>query len=465
MRKVLQKTAYHLKRHAHRGIRHVWDHFVPHEGNNHHPYLFKHKVLIGYSVLLILLKVLVIVAPIALPSSSLFSSAITSQNIIALTNQTRINLGLSELKPNDKLAIAAQAKAKDMLQNQYFAHTSPSGITPWNWIKDAGYIYRSAGENLAVYFFTAESVNDGWMASPTHKANIVNSSFSDIGIGITMGTFEGYDTTLVVQMFGTPLAVASQPANLVVATTPPSVPTLVNEPEVNTNNSANGQVEAAESVDQLFVTEPIKVVEEPLVINEPITEPEIVTEPETDQVVAEPKPENVVLDSGVVVNDASLKVQQLNNEYKIYLQIEKAKSAVVHLAEQTSNLELSGDNEWQGIIGFDSATLNKSGELLSITVVGQDDVVTNRPLAWLAPKVSTQNLYNFNEGNDKFAKFFGFITVHNLNDKVTQFYLYFVIFLVAALLLNIFIKIRIQKVSVIAHSAIVIALALLLIII
>ena len=147
----------------------VSDHFIPHERNNYHPHVLKHRVLLGYSAFLILLKVLVLVLPIALPSSSLYSSAITAQNIADLTNQTRVNLGIEKLTASAKLAKAATEKAQDMLAKQYFAHTSPEGRTPWDWLKKVGYDYLYSGENLAVHYTTAEDVQGGWLASPSHR--------------------------------------------------------------------------------------------------------------------------------------------------------------------------------------------------------------------------------------------------------------------------------------------------------
>src|SRR3989338_8735260 len=193
-----------LKKHLRVAGHHAKDHFIPHRGNNHHPHILRHRVLLGYSVILILLKVISIIGPIALPSSSLYSSAITAENIIDLTNQTRKNLNLPELKESSYLAKAAAAKATDMLKNQYFAHTSPAGVTPWDWIKKFGYKYRYSGENLAVHFQEAEDVEAGWLASASHRANIVNSNYTDIGVGVVNGFFEGAPTTFVVQMFGAP---------------------------------------------------------------------------------------------------------------------------------------------------------------------------------------------------------------------------------------------------------------------
>ena len=180
----------------------VHDHFIPHAGNNHIPHVLHHKALFSYSVILILLKVAVVTVGITFPGYSLFSSAITPANIVSLTNQTRSSLDLPELTVDPKLSAAAQAKAEDMFLNGYFAHTSPSGVTPWYWIRSAGYNYRSAGENLAAHFTQAEDVEAGWMASPTHRENIVSDRYNEIGVGVAQGVFEDHQTTFVVQMFG-----------------------------------------------------------------------------------------------------------------------------------------------------------------------------------------------------------------------------------------------------------------------
>lgn len=202
MKRAVKKTKRLAKRSPKRLLAVIRDHFIPHAGNNHLPHVLRHRALFGYSVILILLKVLVITVGLTFPGYSLFSSAITPSNIIALTNETRRSLNLSELTVDPKLAQAAQAKAEDMFKNQYFAHTSPDGVTPWDWIKSSGYNYRSAGENLAANFTEAEDVEAGWMASPTHHDNIVSDRYDEIGVGIAQGMYDGYQTTFVVQMFG-----------------------------------------------------------------------------------------------------------------------------------------------------------------------------------------------------------------------------------------------------------------------
>jgi len=138
-----------------------------------------------------------------------FASSITPEKIIELTNQKRMENGLLPLKVNNKLSQAARKKAADMFALNYWAHISPRGITPWQFIKESGYFYLYAGENLARDFATSEGVVNAWMASPTHKANILNNKYQEIGVAVVNGVLQDEQTTLVVQMFATP---ATKPA-------------------------------------------------------------------------------------------------------------------------------------------------------------------------------------------------------------------------------------------------------------
>lgn len=134
-----------------------------------------------------------------------FASILNEKNIVSLTNESRKIAGLNELKINQKLELAAQEKAEDMLKNQYFSHTSPLEKTAWDFLDDAGYKYLFAGENLAMNFSSAEEVIEGWLASLKHKENILDDDYTQIGIGIAIGKFLDADTTIIVQMFGKPL--------------------------------------------------------------------------------------------------------------------------------------------------------------------------------------------------------------------------------------------------------------------
>ncbi len=184
----------------------VHDHIIPHPRNNYHPHILSHRMLALLSLLLLTVKISAVSLVALGPVVTVEASSITSATVISLANAARVEGGLSELTSNSLLASAAQAKANDMLAKQYFSHNTPSGDTPWTFIKAVGYSYVTAGENLAIDFTEAESVQSAWMNSPGHRANIMNKSFQEIGIGIAKGMYNGHQTTIVVQMFGTPIA-------------------------------------------------------------------------------------------------------------------------------------------------------------------------------------------------------------------------------------------------------------------
>lgn len=168
------------------------------------------KFHIVYKLLLLVivgLIVLVYVGSILIPKfakDSKFLAAIYASVLINLANYDRKDTELLPLNVNPLLSLAAENKAKDMARRGYFSHNTPEGILPWHWIKEAGYDYLYAGENLAVNFDDSKDVEQAWMNSPTHKANILNYNFTDIGIGMATGTWNGKEAIFVVQMFGSP---------------------------------------------------------------------------------------------------------------------------------------------------------------------------------------------------------------------------------------------------------------------
>ncbi|MDO8512766.1 MAG: CAP domain-containing protein [bacterium] len=174
---------------------------VPVKHNKYRPYLLRHPVLATLSFLLIATKVATI-GIFALTPETAYLSTITSPFLIELTNNARRDASIPSLTPNGLLQRSAQKKGEDMLKNDYFAHTSPAGATPWKWFDVAGYDYVYAGENLAIDFSTAEGVHEAWMNSPGHRANILNPRYRDIGIAVVSGEFQGRTTTIIVQHFG-----------------------------------------------------------------------------------------------------------------------------------------------------------------------------------------------------------------------------------------------------------------------
>ena len=137
---------------------------------------------------------------------------ITADNVVRLVNDARKDADTKPLTESPMLQSAAEAKTKDMISNDYFAHISPTGKTPWDFITQAGYDYRFAGENLAINFTDAKDQQAAWMASPLHRENILNSDYQEIGVAVGHGVINGHDTTVTVQEFGTQMAFALQQA-------------------------------------------------------------------------------------------------------------------------------------------------------------------------------------------------------------------------------------------------------------
>ena len=107
------------------------------------------------------------------------------QEVVNLTNNERAKAGLQALQIDTKLTQSAQAKSQDMKDKNYFSHTSPTYGSPFDQMKSFGVSYKSAAENIAMGQRTAAEVVDGWMNSPGHKANIMNASYTHIGVGLS----------------------------------------------------------------------------------------------------------------------------------------------------------------------------------------------------------------------------------------------------------------------------------------
>lgn len=135
-------------------------------------------------------------------------ASVVASVLVDLVNTDRTSDSLHGLTVSPVLEAAAQAKANDMAAKGYFAHTSPEGKDPWYWFKLVGYKYSYAGENLAVDFTDSGDVNAAWMNSPTHRDNILNPHYTEIGIATASGYYQGRPTIFVVQEFGMPAPLA-----------------------------------------------------------------------------------------------------------------------------------------------------------------------------------------------------------------------------------------------------------------
>lgn len=186
-------------------MRKVRNFLIPHKDNGHIPHIFSEKICVGLIVFVVLIYGSSLISTLTIRSKDQIG-AVYASVLVDLTNEARAETELPNLQVNPVLAQAAAAKVNDMVQNDYFAHTSPTGVTPWYWFSDVGYKFAYAGENLAVGFNESEQVNSGWLNSPTHRANILSANFTEVGIAVADGYRNGKPTTYVVQMFGKPKA-------------------------------------------------------------------------------------------------------------------------------------------------------------------------------------------------------------------------------------------------------------------
>jgi hypothetical protein len=165
-------------------------HITTQEKTNHH------KKHIALEITMSLMMMIIFFVPASKASD------ITVDAVIKLVNKARETANVAALKNNTLLQKAAEEKAQDMINNNYFAHVSPQGKSPWYWIDKNSYDYAYAGENLAINFTNAEDEQKAWMDSPTHKKNILNPNYDETGVAVKQGIVDGKETIVVVQMFG-----------------------------------------------------------------------------------------------------------------------------------------------------------------------------------------------------------------------------------------------------------------------
>jgi len=142
--------------------------------------------------------------PLRVAENSIASSLV-KEEVVRWTNIKRQEYGVSPLEQNSKLDYSAEIKAKDMFSKQYFEHESPDGQRVSDLVGDSGYEYIILGENLALgNFKDEEALLQAWMDSPGHRENILNPAYSEIGISVIKGEFEGRTVWIAVQHFALP---------------------------------------------------------------------------------------------------------------------------------------------------------------------------------------------------------------------------------------------------------------------
>lgn len=170
------------------------------------------------------------------PNVLSYATDMTPHGLLAQTNTQRTSNSLGAFALNATLSEAAQAKADDMVQRDYWSHTTPDGDEPWAFINQTGYQYEAAGENLAYGFTTNAQAVAGWMNSPGHRANILNASYSEVGFGIANSpNFQGKgEQTVVVAMYAKPVAVSVRESATPSRAASPTARAAANQPQDHT---------------------------------------------------------------------------------------------------------------------------------------------------------------------------------------------------------------------------------------
>jgi hypothetical protein len=272
--------------------------FFPHKGNSYRPKFLNGEFLFYYAAALLLLKLLVLPFLFSL-SETVFFADLTKTSLVDMTNVSREQSGFQSLKENPVLNQAAYLKAQDMIEKDYFAHYSPEGVSPWHWLEEAGYDYRLAGENLAIGFLESEQVHTAWMDSLSHKENILNAGYQEVGIAVAKGDFQGKETTLVVQFFATPKTIVPQEKA--------PLPSVVTAPEEKTEEALPQKEEQQE---QEQATEEVATVQGTQEIQEE-TQEEFTDFLATEEI----EEEKVLADNSVEKTPALLLFQFMTSDY------------------------------------------------------------------------------------------------------------------------------------------------------
>lgn len=180
---------------------------------------------------------------------------VTISDLFEFHNRERAKAGLQPLILNTTLSNSATAKAATMMEIDCWSHYCPPEKDPWDYFAEAGYNYQYAGENLAEGFDDIESVMNAWMNSPTHKENIMNPDFKEIGFGFAFGDFQGKENNIIISVhFGTKF----EPKPVLIEDII-TKDTTKNEPEildVSVNETINPDVQVNQLPQTISITSP-----------------------------------------------------------------------------------------------------------------------------------------------------------------------------------------------------------------
>lgn len=155
-----------------------------------------------------------------------YATSMSVNGLLASTNNARAAEGVAALQLNSKLNAAAKAKADDMAARNYWSHNTPEGNPPWIFVSSQNYAYLKLGENLAAGFDSEQATINGWLASPPHKQNMMDTAFSEVGFGFANNpnytSAGGGPMTIVVAFYGKPTGSQAAPAPTAKKAPPPA---------------------------------------------------------------------------------------------------------------------------------------------------------------------------------------------------------------------------------------------------
>lgn len=375
--------------------------FVPHEGNNYHPHILHTKRAVFYSGFFVGLKALVVMFAVLLPAEAFLTPDVLArqnERIFALVNGVREKNGLKPLESVAKLANSSQARASDMLTGQYFSHQGPDGHNLKYFLSASGYDYSKAGENLAMGFTDAQDVVDAWVKSPTHYANLIDGEFTETGMGLVSGDYQGVPTVFVAEHFGLPYV---QDSKLQMAG---STDTDTKTPPATTKPVASKPV--PKPAPATTATKPAEVATATKPVTKPASTPsEVLSLPK--DVATSSAPTTVTPSGSEATSPApatAMSVDQANS-YVAWQDYGSRTMATAHIAvlgEVASvNAEINGkevrlSKESAGVFSGTVTLPEKSNEIFrvvtlpTVKLIGTDKAELLENVRWLNPKVISQ---------------------------------------------------------------------------
>lgn len=178
--------------------------FVPHKDNKFHPHAIRWQSLLATAAVSLLMHIIYTYTTTGQVAILGKTTVISSSEMLDITNEQRLASKLEPFFLDPMLSQAAELKVKDMVDNNYWSHVSPSGLSPWSWIDSVGYKYVGAGENLAKNYPDENSILNAWMASSDHRDNILNADYKAMGVASAQDVVNGKLTTIVVAYYAQP---------------------------------------------------------------------------------------------------------------------------------------------------------------------------------------------------------------------------------------------------------------------